>query len=126
MIILRNKLFSSRKQVKGPKFIPGFHIDGIDDKGNKTCTPAYIDENGDVKELTEEIWNKYHRKSKKFSMLDRAFDLQQAELDRRNNLLGIKRKFLKGEIGLIDAGKMASDNNRRTIRKRMNIISGKQ
>ena len=55
MIILRNKLFSSRKQVKGPKFIPGFHIDGIDDKGNKTCTPAYIDENGDVKEEFEEM-----------------------------------------------------------------------
>jgi len=126
MIIPRQKIFSEKKKKKVPQFIQGLHFDGRDEKGNRTCTPAYIDENGDMKELTEEIWNKYHGKSKKFSMLDRALDLQQAELDRQNNLLGIRRKLLKGEIGLKDAGKMAVDNNRGTIKKRINIISGKQ
>ena len=121
MIVQRQK-----KQVKGPQFIPGLHFDGRDGKGNKICTPAYIDENGEMKELTEEIWNKYHSKSKKFSVLDRALDLQQAELDRKNNLLGIKRKLLKGEISLKDAGKMTFDNNIETVKKRINIISGEQ
>ena len=126
MIIKRQSEFSSKKkQVKGPQFIPGLHFDGRDGKGNRICTPAYIDENGEMKELTEEIWNKYHGKSKKFSMLDRALDLQQAELDRQSNLIGIRRKLLKGEIGLKDAGKMAVDNNVGTVKKRINIISGK-
>ena len=125
MIIQRQKNFSSKEQAKGPKFIPGLHFDGRDGKGNRISTPAYIDENGEMKELTEEIWNKYHGKSKKFSMLDRALDLQQAELDRQSNLIGIRRKLLKGEIGLKDAGKMAVDNNVGTVKKRINIISGK-
>lgn len=126
MKIPRQKIFSEKKKKKEPQFIPGLHFDGRDEKGNRTCTPAYIDEEGNMKELTEDIWNKYHGKSKKFSMLDRALDLQHAELERQNNILGIRRKLLKGEIGLKDAGKMAVNNNVGTVKKRINIISGKQ
>lgn len=60
MIVIRQKGFSNKKRE--PKFPPGFHFDGIDEKGNKTCIPAYIDENGKAQELTQEIWDKYHKK----------------------------------------------------------------
>ena len=65
MIILRDKKFSESK--KGPVFRPGLHIDGRDKNGERVCIPAYIDENGNLKELTEEIWKKYHPEEKKYS-----------------------------------------------------------
>lgn len=65
MIILRNKNFSESK--KGPVFNPLLHIDGRDKNGKRVCIPAYIDENGEMKELTEEVWKKYHPEEKKYS-----------------------------------------------------------
>ena len=65
MIILRNKNFSESK--KGPVFQPGLHIDAINKNGERICIPAYIDENGNMKELTKEIWKKYHPEEKKYS-----------------------------------------------------------
>ena len=59
MIVLRNKYFGE------PQFPPALHFDGIDENGNWTCTPAYIDENGEMKVLTKEIWDRYHPKKKK-------------------------------------------------------------
>ena len=58
MIILRNKEF------KEPYFSPTLHIDGRDENGKKICIPAYIDEKGKMKELTKEVWDKYHKNSK--------------------------------------------------------------
>lgn len=65
MIVKRNKNFSESK--KGPVFQSGLHIDGRDKNGERVCIPAYIDENGKLKELTEEIWKKYHPEEKKYS-----------------------------------------------------------
>ena len=65
MIVLRNKEFSESK--KGPVFRPGLHIDARNKNGERICIPAYIDENGKLKELTEEIWKKYHPEEKKYS-----------------------------------------------------------
>lgn len=65
MIILRNKNFSESK--KGPVFRPGLHIDARDKNGKRICIPAYQDENGKLRELTEEIWKKYHPEEKKYS-----------------------------------------------------------
>lgn len=63
MIVLRNKNFSESK--KGPVFRPGLHIDARDKNGKRICIPAYQDENGKLRELTEEIWKKYHPEEKK-------------------------------------------------------------
>lgn len=65
MIILRNKNFSESK--KGPVFRPWLHFDSRDENGKRVCIPAYVDENGEMKELTEEIWKKYHPAEKKYS-----------------------------------------------------------
>lgn len=59
----KEKAYSDTK--KGPKFSPGMHIDARDKNGRRICIPAYVDENGDLKELTEEIWKKYHPTEKK-------------------------------------------------------------
>lgn len=58
-IRLRHKYFGE------PQFPPALHFDGKDKNGNRICTPAYIDENGEMKVLTKEIWDKYHPKKKK-------------------------------------------------------------
>jgi len=69
--ILNIKAFSSPsirlryKYFGEPQFSPALHFDGIDENGRRTCTPAYIDENGEMKVLTKEIWDKYHPKDKK-------------------------------------------------------------
>lgn len=52
----KEKSYSATK--KGPKFPPGLHLDGRD-KNGRIATPAYIDENGEVKELTKKVWKKY-------------------------------------------------------------------
>ena len=63
--IAAKKLYDKKKEKsysvtkKGPKFPPGFHFDARDKNGKPTCIPAYIDENGDAKELTKEVWEKY-------------------------------------------------------------------
>lgn len=97
MIILRNKNFSESK--KGPVFQSGLHIDGRNKNGERACIPAYIDKNGELKELTEEIWKKYHpeekkysddsKKPKRFQFLRRLSDhhvMVQNNLARRNKL----------------------------------------
>lgn len=135
MIILRQSAFSSKKeQARGPIFNPTFHIDARDKNGNRIAIPAYIDENGKMKELTEDIWNKYHGKNQKnFSlknfanrMRNDSLDLKQVELDRQSNNINIRKKLLNREIGLIEAARMRADNNNESIKKRINIRKREQ